>query len=85
LVDPLLVALSEEKDPTILREIAFVLHQMATQLIHFAEYPLASRILFNLRDHHRKLLEAKDPYAQRLGKILDRKLEIGTQLSIACK
>jgi HEAT repeat protein len=79
LVNPLLVALSEEKDPTILREIAFVLHQMATQLIHFAEYPLASRILFNLHDHHRKLLEAKDPYAQRLGKILDRKLEIGTQ------
>jgi HEAT repeat protein len=79
LVNPLLVALSEEKDPTILREIAFVLHQMATQLIHFAEYPLASRILFNLHDHHRKLLETKDPYAQRLGKILDRKLEIGTQ------
>jgi diguanylate cyclase (GGDEF)-like protein len=79
LTDPLLVALWEEKDPTILREIAFVLHQMATQLIHFAEYPLASRILFNLHDHHRKLLEAKDPHAQRLGKILDRKLEIGTQ------
>jgi len=79
LSDPLLVALAEETDPNILRQIAFVLYQMSTQLIQFAEYPLASRILLNLHSRHRKLVAGKDPHAQRLESILDRKLDPTTQ------
>ncbi len=48
LADPLLIAFSEEKDPKMLREIAFLLHYMATHLIQFGEYPVSTRILQNL-------------------------------------
>lgn len=79
LSDPLLVAFSEEKDPNILRQIAFLLYHIATNLIQFAEYPLSSRILLNLHGRHQKLLATKDPHAQRLATILDRKLDPTTQ------
>lgn len=79
LTDPLLPAFSQEKDPKILREIASLLHRMATYLIQFSEIPLASRVLMYLHRRHRKLAETKDPLAQRLGKIMDRKLEPSTQ------
>jgi diguanylate cyclase (GGDEF)-like protein len=79
LADPLLIAFSEEKDPKLLREIAFLLHHMATHLIQFGEYPLSTRILQNLYGRYQKLLANKDPEAQRLAKFLDRKLEPTTQ------
>ncbi|MBI5967329.1 MAG: HEAT repeat domain-containing protein [Deltaproteobacteria bacterium] len=75
LADPLLVAFAEEKDAKILRDMAALLHRMATNLIHFAEYLPASRIFSNLNQRWRQLEESKDPHAQRLAKILDRKLE----------
>ena len=79
LADPLLISFSEEKDPKMLREIAFLLHHMATHLIQFGEYPLSTRILQNLYGRYQKLLSTKDPEAQRLAKFLDRKLEPTTQ------
>jgi HEAT repeat protein len=79
LADPLLIAFLEEKDPKMLREIAFLLHHMATHLIQFGEYPVSSRILENLYGRYRKLVANKDPEAQRLAKFLDRKLEPTTQ------
>jgi HEAT repeat protein len=79
LSDPLLVAFSREKDPNILRQIAFLLYHIATHLIQFAEYPLSSRILLNLHQRHQKLLATKDPHAQRLATVLDRKLDPTTQ------
>jgi diguanylate cyclase (GGDEF)-like protein len=79
LTDPLLISFLEEKDPKLLREIAFLLHHMATHLIQFGEYPNSTRILQNLYGRYQKLLANKDPEAQRLAKFLDRKLEPTTQ------
>ncbi len=75
LADPLLGAFVQESDVKIVREMTVLLHRMATCIIQFGEYPLASRILLNLRQRQQQLEEAKDPYSQRLVKILDRKLE----------
>jgi HEAT repeat protein len=79
MADPLLIAFLEEKDPRMLREIAFLLHHMATHLIQFGEYAISTRILQTLYDRYQKLLANKDPEAQRLAKFLDRKLEPTTQ------
>jgi diguanylate cyclase (GGDEF)-like protein len=79
LADPLLIAFSEEKDPKMLREIAFLLHHMTTHLIQFGEYSLSTRILQSLYGRYQKLLANKDPEAQRLAKFLDKKLEPTTQ------
>ncbi len=79
LADPLIIALSEEKDPIMLREIAFLLHQTAGHLIQFGEYSISTRILQALYGRYQKLLANKDPEAQRLAKFLDRKLEPTTQ------
>ena len=75
LAEPMRAVLEEEKDSKILREIASLLHRMASILMQFAEYPLASRILAHLSRRHRQLEGSKDPHAQRLAKILDRKLD----------
>lgn len=77
--DPLLSAFSEEKDQKLLSEVATVLYRMATNLIQFAEYPLASRILIQLHSRQRQLDEAKDARAQVLLKVLDRQLEGATK------
>ncbi len=75
LAGPLLAAFEKEKDSEILREIAVLLHRMVTILVRFAEYSLTSRILLHLSNRRRQLEESRDPHAQRLAKILDRKLE----------
>ena len=77
--DPLLIAFSEEKDPKMLMEIAFLLHHMATHLIQFIEYSFSTRILQNLYGRYQKLLANKDPEAQWLAKFIERKLESTTQ------
>ncbi|NIM91818.1 MAG: diguanylate cyclase [Candidatus Aminicenantes bacterium] len=79
LAGPLLVAFSEERDPSMLREIAFLLHLMSAYLIQFAEYRTASKVLQNLHDRQQKLSDSKDAFSQRLAKILDRNLESKTQ------
>ncbi len=79
LAEPLLNVLPEEKDPKVFREIASLLHRVSVVLIQFLQYPLASRILLNLQARQKELGEAKDPFSQRLAKILDRKLDPGVQ------
>jgi HEAT repeat protein len=79
MADPLLIAFWEERDPKMLREIAFLLHHMAAHLIQFGEYAISTRILQALHSRYQKLLANKDPEAQRLAKFLDRKLEPTTQ------
>jgi diguanylate cyclase (GGDEF)-like protein len=74
---PLLTVFKEEKDPKITREIASFLHRLATLLVQFTQYPLASRILLSLHQRQKQLEEAKDPYSQRLAKVLERKLDPG--------
>jgi diguanylate cyclase (GGDEF)-like protein len=76
---PLLGIFREEKDPKITREISSLLHRMSTLLIQFVQYPLAGRILLNLQQRQRQLEDAGDPYAQRLAKVLERKLDPGVQ------
>ncbi len=76
---PLLGIFQEEKDPKITREISSLLHRMSTLLIQFVQYPLASRILLNLQQRQRQLEDARDPYSQRLAKVLERKLDPGVQ------
>jgi diguanylate cyclase (GGDEF)-like protein len=83
LAHPLIIAFSEEKDPKMLREIASLLRHMATHLIEFADYPLATRIFLNLSKRHQKLLSIKDPDAQRLAKVFDTNLEGATQKLLA--
>jgi HEAT repeat protein len=79
LANPLLTIFPEEKDPKITREIASLLQRLAAILIQFLHYPLASRILLLLQQRQKQLEEAKDPFSQRLAKILDRKLDPGVQ------
>jgi diguanylate cyclase (GGDEF)-like protein len=76
---PLLVAFSEERDPTMIREIAFLLQLMSAYLIQFAEYRTASKVLLNLYNRKQKLSDSKDALSQRLAKILDINLESKTK------
>jgi hypothetical protein len=79
LVDPLLSAFSEEKNPDMIIEMAAFFGSMVTILIEFVEYQTAGRIVFYLHRRQRELEEAKDPHAQMLTKTLERKLEHSTQ------
>lgn len=71
--EPLLTAFSEETDPKVFEALATLLYRMAANLILFAEYPLASRILFHLRSRQRQLQEAKDARAPVLAEVLDQR------------
>ncbi len=71
--EPLLTAFSEETDPQVFEALATLLYRMAANLILFAEYPLASRILFHLRSRQRQLQEAKDALAPVLAEVLDQR------------
>jgi hypothetical protein len=79
LANPLLTVFPEEKDPKVTREIASLLQRLASILIQFLHYPLASRVLLILQQRQKQLEEAKDPFSQRLAKVLDRKLDPGVQ------
>jgi HEAT repeat protein len=69
--DFLLDALRVEKDPRVLGELAEVLHQMSASAVQFADYPLASRLLFGLKTRRRQLEELDSAQAD----LLERKLE----------
>ncbi len=75
----LLGIFQEEKDPKISRDISSLLHRMSALLIQFLQHPLAGRILLNLQQRQKQLEEARDPYSQRLAKVLERKLDPGVQ------
>ena len=79
MVDPLLLVLSQEKDPAVLKDLANLLHNLSTLLLQFVEYPEATRILLHLHRRQRKLLEAGSEQANVLAQILGRPLESRTQ------
>jgi hypothetical protein len=79
LVDPLLLVLSQEKDPAVLKDLANLLHGLSTLLLQFVEYSKASRILLHLHRRQQKLLEAGSEQANVLAQILGRPLEPRTQ------
>ncbi|MBI2461249.1 MAG: diguanylate cyclase [Candidatus Rokubacteria bacterium] len=73
--DLLLSALAQETEPATFEEIATLLHRMAANLILFAEYPLASRILLPLHAQHRRLRETGDARADLLARTLEERVE----------
>jgi diguanylate cyclase (GGDEF)-like protein len=79
LVDPLLIVLSQEKDPAVLKDLANYLHNLSTLLLQFVEYSKATRILLHLHRRQRKLLEAGSEQANVVAQILGRPLESRTQ------
>ncbi|MFQ5993238.1 MAG: HEAT repeat domain-containing protein, partial [Nitrospiraceae bacterium] len=79
LADPLFVVFTNETDPKLVGVVAGLLHRMAGNLIQFSDYLLATRIFSQLHDRYKQLEETKDLRAQKLARILDRKLELKTQ------
>jgi len=73
--NPLLLVLSQEKEPAVLKDLANSLNRLATLLIEFGEYAHASRILLHLQRRHRKLIEANSEQAGLLEEILMRPLD----------
>ena len=80
--NPLLLVLSQEKEPAVLKDLANSLNRLATLLIEFGEYSHASRILLHLHRRHRKLLEAKSEQADALEEILLRPLDPKAQQAL---
>ncbi len=79
LAEPLLAVGPEEKDPKLLGVMGETLHQMAEDLLPFADYVPATRILSHLLNWSRQFEKGKDGRAQALAKVMDRKLDPKTQ------
>jgi diguanylate cyclase (GGDEF)-like protein len=72
---PLLLVLSQEVDPKILKDLADFLHNLAMLLIQFAEYPIATRILLHLQHRYRKMSTADPEKYRFLGGALNKPLQ----------
>jgi diguanylate cyclase (GGDEF)-like protein len=72
---PLLLLLSQEVDPKILKDVAGFLHHLAMLLIQFAEYPAATRILLHLQHRYRKISAADGERRKALSEALNMPLE----------
>jgi diguanylate cyclase (GGDEF)-like protein len=75
LAKPLLLVLSQERDPAVLKDLANFLYRLSTLLVQFAEYPVATQILLHLQRRYRKLLEANSEQAQMFEEILMKPLD----------
>jgi hypothetical protein len=79
LENPLLLLLSQEEDPTVLSDLANLLHHLAMLLVQFAEYPYATRILLHLQQRYRKLSagdgESRRILSEAVNKPLEPKIE----------
>ena len=75
LAKPLLLVLSQEKDPAVLKDLTNLLYRLSTLLVEFAEYPVATQILLHLQRRYRKLLEANSEQAQVFEEILMKPLD----------
>jgi diguanylate cyclase (GGDEF)-like protein len=75
----LLEALSEESEPSVLREFGNVLHSMANVALQFGDHQTASRVLLGLKDRRQEIEDAGYADADTLSKLLDRGLELGAQ------
>lgn len=79
LAEPLMAVGPDEKDPKLVGVTGETLHQMAEDLLPFADYVPATRIFSHLLNWSRKYEKGKDPRAQALAKVMDRKLDSKTQ------
>jgi HEAT repeat protein len=75
LAKPLLLVLSQEKDPAVLRELTNFLYRLSTLLVQFAEYPVATQIFLHLQRRYRKLLEANSEQAKMFEETLMKPLD----------
>lgn len=75
LAKPLLLVLSQEQNPVVLKDLAGFLYRLSTLLVEFAEYPVATQILLHLQRRYRKLLEANSEQAGAFEEILLKPLE----------
>lgn len=73
--DPLLLFFLDEGDPKIIVQIAAILHRMATNLIDFGQYPLASRYLLHIQMRQEQLEESEDLNTRQFANTLNRKLK----------
>jgi diguanylate cyclase (GGDEF)-like protein len=76
--DTVLGALSEEKDPRVLHELGTLLQRMAACAVQFADYDVASRIFLGIAERQRQL-QASDGEESKLARLLNRRLDSGTQ------
>jgi diguanylate cyclase (GGDEF)-like protein len=72
---PLLLVLSQEVDPKILKDLAGFLHHLAMLLIQFAEYSVATRILLHLQHRYKKTSAADGETRKLLSEALNKPLE----------
>ncbi|NTV55703.1 MAG: diguanylate cyclase [Deltaproteobacteria bacterium] len=75
LAKPLLLVLSQEQDPAVLRDLTNLLYRLSTLLVQFAEYPVATQILLHLQRRYRKFLEANSEQAKMFEDILMKPLD----------
>ena len=75
LAKPLLLVLSQEQNPAVLRDLANLLYRLCTLLVEFAEYPVATQILLHLQRRYRKLLEDNSEEAGVFEEILLKPLD----------
>lgn len=72
--DPLLEALTQERDPRLLHEIGSLMHGMANTAIQFSDYDLASRLLMGIQEKQRDLERPDSSGGNRgLSRLLERK------------
>jgi len=74
-VDFLLAALATEGQARVLRELAAVLHDMASTALQFADYRLPSRILLEIGVRQQQFRDAGGRDAEGLAVLLDRRLD----------
>jgi HEAT repeat protein len=79
MADTLLDIFSEEKELDILMEISSIFNHMINCFIQFAEYQLASKILFHYQKNQNQLFEKKDVHARMPSKGMNIKLDTTTQ------
>ena len=75
LAKPLLLVLSQEKDPAVLRDLTNLLYRLSSLLVQFAEYPVATQILLHLQRRYRKFLDVNGEQAKMLEDILMKPLD----------
>ncbi len=79
LADPLSLAFFKERESKIIVEMAALLNRLFVNFIEFVEYPLAARILLQLKRRYQELKSVGDSHAQKLTKSLGIRLNPITQ------
>jgi len=79
LADPLVLVFFKETESKIIVEMAALLNRLFVNLVEFVEYPLAARILLQLKRRYQELKTVGDSHAQKLTKSLGIRLNPITQ------